>query len=66
MQQWHDTMKRQVDSIIVNTLEASETMLEEVDPDFAAPAFSLICLIPPRVGKDLASSPLRSAAVWAC
>jgi hypothetical protein len=29
-------MKRQVYSIIVNTLEASETTLEEVDPDMQA------------------------------
>jgi len=26
-------MKRQVHNVIVGTLEASETMLEEVDPD---------------------------------
>jgi len=32
-QQWHDAMKRQVHNIIVSTLEASETMLEEADPD---------------------------------
>jgi hypothetical protein len=32
-QQWRDAMKRQVHNIIVSTLEASETMLEEVDPD---------------------------------
>jgi hypothetical protein len=32
-QQWRDAMKRQVHNIIVGTLEASETMLEEVDPD---------------------------------
>jgi len=32
-QQWCDAMKRQVHNIIVSTLEASETMLEEVDPD---------------------------------
>ena len=32
-QQWHDAMRRQVHNIIVSTLEASETMLEEVDPD---------------------------------
>jgi hypothetical protein len=32
-QQWRDGMKRQVHNIIVSTLEASETMLEELDPD---------------------------------
>jgi hypothetical protein len=32
-QQWRDAMKRQVHNIIVGTLEASETMLDEVDPD---------------------------------
>ena len=32
MQQWRDAMRRQVHNIIVGTLEASETMLEEVDP----------------------------------
>jgi hypothetical protein len=32
-QQWRDAMMRQVHNIIVSTLEASETMLEEVDPD---------------------------------
>ena len=32
-QQWRDAMKRQVYSVIVSTLEASETMLEELDPD---------------------------------
>jgi len=32
-QQWHEAMRRQVHNIIVSTLEASETMLEEVDPD---------------------------------
>src|SRR5215471_12769503 len=32
-QQWRDAMKRQVHNVIVGTLEASETMLEEVDPD---------------------------------
>jgi hypothetical protein len=32
-QQWRDAMKRQVHNIIVSTLEASETMLDEVDPD---------------------------------
>jgi hypothetical protein len=32
-QQWRDAMKRQVHNIIVSTLEASETMLEDVDPD---------------------------------
>ena len=32
-QQWRDAMKRQVHNIIVSTLEASETMLEEVEPD---------------------------------
>jgi hypothetical protein len=32
-QQWRDAMKRQVHNIIVSTLEASETMLEELDPD---------------------------------
>jgi hypothetical protein len=31
--QWRDAMKRQVHNIIVSTLEASETMLEELDPD---------------------------------
>ena len=31
--QWRDAMKTQVHNIIVSTLEASETMLEEVDPD---------------------------------
>jgi hypothetical protein len=31
--QWRDAMKRQVHNIIVSTPEASETMLEEVDPD---------------------------------
>ncbi len=30
-QQWRDAMKRQVHNIIISTLEASETMLEEVD-----------------------------------
>jgi hypothetical protein len=30
-QQWRDAMKRQVHNVIVGTLEASETMLEEVD-----------------------------------
>lgn len=30
-QQWHDAMSRQVHNVIVGTLEASETMLEEVD-----------------------------------
>jgi hypothetical protein len=30
---WRDAMKRQVQNIIVSTLEASETMLEELDPD---------------------------------
>jgi hypothetical protein len=32
-QQYRDAMKRQVHNIIVSTLEASEAMLEEVDPD---------------------------------
>jgi hypothetical protein len=32
-QQWRDAMKRQVYSSIVNTLDASKTMLEEIDPD---------------------------------
>jgi len=32
-QQWRDAMKVQVHNIIVSTLEASESMLEEVDPD---------------------------------
>jgi hypothetical protein len=32
-QQWRDAMKRQVHNIIVSTLEASEAMLEEVDPN---------------------------------
>jgi len=32
-QQYRDAMKRQVHNIIVSTLEASETMLEEVEPD---------------------------------
>jgi pyrroline-5-carboxylate reductase len=32
-QQWRDAMKRQVHNIIVGTLEASEAMLEELDPD---------------------------------
>ena len=32
-QQWRDAMKRQVHNVIVGTLEASETMLNEVDPD---------------------------------
>ena len=32
-QQWRDAMKRQVHNIIVSTLEASEAMLEEVEPD---------------------------------
>ena len=32
-QQWRDAMKRQVHNIIVSTLEASETMLEELDPE---------------------------------
>ena len=31
--QWRDAMKMQVHNIIVSTLEASETMLEEVGPD---------------------------------
>ena len=30
---WRDAMKRQVQNIIVSTLDASETMLEELDPD---------------------------------
>jgi hypothetical protein len=32
-QQWRDATKRQVLNIIVSALEASETILEEVDPD---------------------------------
>jgi hypothetical protein len=32
-QPWRGAMKRQVHNIIVSTLEASETMLEERDPD---------------------------------
>jgi hypothetical protein len=32
-QQWRGAMTRQVHNIIVGTLEASETMLEEVEPD---------------------------------
>jgi hypothetical protein len=32
-QQYRDAMKRQVHNIIVGTLEASEAMLEEIDPD---------------------------------
>jgi hypothetical protein len=32
-QPWRDAMNRQVHNIIVSTLEASETMLEELDPD---------------------------------
>jgi len=32
-QQWRDAMKRQVHNIIVSTLEASESMLEETDQD---------------------------------
>ena len=32
-QQRRDAVKRQVHNIIVNTLEACETMLDEVDPD---------------------------------
>jgi hypothetical protein len=32
-QPWRDAMKRQVHNIIVSTLEASEAMLEELDPD---------------------------------
>jgi hypothetical protein len=32
-QQWRDAMKRQVHNVIVGALEASESMLEEVDPD---------------------------------
>jgi hypothetical protein len=32
-QQWRDAVKRQVHNIIVSTLEACETMLDEVDPD---------------------------------
>jgi hypothetical protein len=31
--QWRDAMKRQVYNIIVSTLEASETMIEETDSD---------------------------------
>ena len=33
-QQWRDAMKMQVHNIIVSTLEASENMLEGLDPDF--------------------------------
>ena len=32
-QPWRDPMNRQVHNIIVSTLEASETMLEELEPD---------------------------------
>jgi hypothetical protein len=32
-QPWRDAMKRQVHNIIVSMLEASETMVEELDPD---------------------------------
>jgi hypothetical protein len=32
-QPWRDAMDRQVHNIIVSTLEASETMLEELDAD---------------------------------
>jgi hypothetical protein len=32
-QQWRDAMKRQVQNVIISTPEASETMLDEVDPD---------------------------------
>jgi hypothetical protein len=32
-QQYRDAMKRQVHNIIVSTLEASEAMVEEIDPD---------------------------------
>jgi hypothetical protein len=32
-QPWRDAMNRQVHNIIVSTLEASETMLEELDAD---------------------------------
>ena len=32
-QQYRDAMKRQVHNIIVGTLEASEAMVEEIDPD---------------------------------
>jgi hypothetical protein len=32
-QPWRGAMKRQVHNIIISTLEASETMLEELDPD---------------------------------
>jgi hypothetical protein len=32
-QPWRGAMKRQVHNIIVSTLEASEAMLEELDPD---------------------------------
>jgi hypothetical protein len=32
-QPWRGAMKRQVHNIIVSMLEASETMLEELDPD---------------------------------
>ena len=31
-QQYRDAMKRQVHNIIVSTLEASEAMVEEIDP----------------------------------
>ena len=30
---WCDAMKRQAHNIVVSTLEASDTMLEEADPD---------------------------------
>ena len=32
-QPWRGALKRQVHNIIVSTLEASEAMLEELDPD---------------------------------
>jgi hypothetical protein len=32
MEQWRDSMGRQVHNIIVSTLEVAETMLEEADP----------------------------------
>jgi hypothetical protein len=32
-QQWRDAMMRQVHNVIVSTLEASEMMLKEADPD---------------------------------
>jgi hypothetical protein len=32
-QQWRDAVKRQVHNLIISTLEASETMVEEIDPE---------------------------------